>query len=131
MIQKQVTFSKIKNRINWVAASEKTSKYFFALEKPHCKTPICRIKINDEIIEDQEKVLDELKMFYQKLFEKNMNVDINGFLEGLELQKVSEENKLIMDEPLKLEELEIAIKQMALSKCPGLDGFNVNFYLTF
>lgn len=36
-----------------------------------------------------------------------------------------------MDEDLKLEELDKAIKQMAKDKSPGLDGLTTEFYVFF
>lgn len=44
---------------------------------------------------------------------------------------ISEEDKVELEEPLSLEELNTSIRSMQCSKTPGPDGFSSEFYKTF
>ena len=128
----QVEASSLSNNVNWYAFGEKSSKYFFKLEKPSFKKPLTRVSIDNNIIEEENQVLDELKLFYQKLFTANVDIDESGsFLDDLNIPQVTDEDKVILDSPILLEEVKIAINQLKSNKAPGLDGFPADFYKAF
>ena len=47
------------------------------------------------------------------------------------MPKITQKDREMLYSPITLEEVKIAIKQMKLNKCPGLDGLNVEFYKKF
>ena len=44
------------------------------------------------------------------------------------MPQVTDEDREILEQPISLQEVEIAIKQLELNKCPGLDGLPIDFY---
>lgn len=53
------------------------------------------------------------------------------YIKDSKLQKITEEEKNMMDSPISKEEIEKAIDQTKLGKAPGPDGFTAKFYKTF
>ena len=50
---------------------------------------------------------------------------------GIDFPQISENQKNVLDSPITLQELKIAILSMNNDKCPGLDGYPIEFYKTF
>ena len=122
------------NKVNWLQYGEKNNAYFFGLEKQKQKTPIKAIKINDEITTDNSQILKELQNFYVQLFKTRFTEYREpdfSFLDGLSMPQLDQEEKCMLDEPLFLEEIHIAIKQMKRERTPGIDGFPIEFYDKF
>jgi len=78
--------------------------------------------------------------FYEKLYEKDLRVQgsINDFL-GPEIvalpqiraSKLTEEERVNLDSPLFIEELDKALKQVNLKSAPGIDGYSYRFIKKF
>ena len=49
----------------------------------------------------------------------------------MQLPTLDNDEKAMLDSPIQLDEIRIAIKQMSIEKCPGLDGLNADFYKHF
>ena len=90
-----------------------------------------RIQIDGRITEDQDDILNELVKFYSVLFTSAQAADHQDFLENLSLPQVTSEDKDILEQLISLQEVEIAIKQLNVGKCPGLDGLPIEFYQIF
>ena len=72
-----------------------------------------------------------LEEFYRKLYtSRNISLDTT-YLSDINVPQVSIADKLILDSPITLQEIEIAVKGMKTGKCPGLDGLPIEFYVTF
>ena len=130
IVQKRTYFAKKTNEVKWHEFGEKPSSYFCSLEKPRVRTPIGRISLDDNIIEDQEIILEELYKYYARLF-SDKRVYNDNFLNTVELPKISQDDRNILESPISLDEIEIAVKQMAKEKCPGIDGYQIEFYDKF
>ena len=132
IVQKQARFSTLQNQINWHMYGEKCSKYFLALEKNKSKTPLTRLQIEGKVVDDEDNILEELRRFYLQLFTAvtTENVD-SSYFDSMELPKISQEDKTLLEEPIQLAEVEIAVNQLKLGKCPGIDGLPIEFYRTF
>ena len=75
--------------------------------------------------------MDEIFSFYQQLYsEKKLNLDPNYF-NDIELPQVKPEDILLLNAPIQMDEIKIALHQLNLGKCPGLDGLDPSFYLKF
>ena len=127
----------IRTQSTWLEKGEKMSKYFFNLEKSRGRRKaIQRLKQgNDEednrILQTNEGILKEIEQYYSELFSEKQ-VDMQStFLKDLEIPKVKPEDQLMLDAPILLQEIDIAVKQMAIDKCPGPDGFSHNFIVKF
>ena len=129
IIQQKVMAASLTNQFNWYSAGEKSSKYFFSLENKFPRKPLLRIEIENKIINDSDEILDQLKQYYANLFTQIDGVGVDhDFLRDIELPQISVEDKDILEKPISLAEVEIAIKQMNKEKCPGLDGIPVELY---
>ena len=128
---KKASFS---NKCRWYQHGEKNTSYFFNLESTKKRDPIGVLQVGEKFIRDNNAILCELQKFYQKLFRSEHDLDHHvdsSFLEGLNLPTLSEEQTRILDEPLLLAEVEIAINQLKKEKCPGIDGLPIEFYVKF
>ena len=129
-----------RSRCRWAEEGEKSSKYFCNLEKRMSeKKSINRIRTADQsIVTDKNKVLEEIQNFYDKLYSdvnrchfNSEGTCCNRLLDSLNIPKLSDENKSLLDQPLTKNEVFRTISSMNLNKSPGLDGLPVEFYVVF
>uniref|UniRef100_A0A9J7XN67 Reverse transcriptase domain-containing protein n=1 Tax=Cyprinus carpio carpio TaxID=630221 RepID=A0A9J7XN67_CYPCA len=87
---------------------------------------------NGEVVEGNEKILEEIKNFYENLFSAR-GVEENKKRELLNRIKVkiSKEDKKECDQKIGEEEIERAIQQLNKKKIPGIDGLGSEFYICF
>lgn len=72
--------------------------------------------------------------FYSSLYQSDGQLnecDYENYLRKLNLSRLSEEDASSLDNPLTLDELEMAARSMQSNKSPGLDGIPPEFYLLF
>lgn len=134
LTQFKVNGSMLRSQANWTEFGERPSGYFTNLEKHRFnKKTITRIRDpkNNAIVDTEEEIARVLNEFYTKLYQcKGLELDPD-YLALLDVPQISEKDKYMLDGPIQLEEIHIALKQMNKSKCPGLDGLTVEFYLKF
>uniref|UniRef100_A0A803TCD8 Reverse transcriptase domain-containing protein n=1 Tax=Anolis carolinensis TaxID=28377 RepID=A0A803TCD8_ANOCA len=103
------------------------------LRKRKDATYINRIKIGDKTYVEEKEILNQFKIFYSKLYEKE-SVDkekITEYLGKLNLQKIKEEDRTILNEEISEKEIYQAIKKLDGTKTPGPDGLSAIYYKTF
>lgn len=136
LIEYEVRGSIIRSLSQNYEEGEKCSKYFFSLEKQKAKQKtICKLKLdNGEEITNQDKILNECRLFYKKLYKSNDSVDPespNYFYENCNIPKLSSSEALDCEKSLTLTELHKTLKLFRKNKSPGLDGLTAEFYLKF
>ena len=126
------TGARVRSRIQDWEEGEKSSKYFYSLEKRNSKekswTEI--LDKHGNLITGHENVQKRQLEFYQDLF-RSQNINENNsshelFLENINQDcKLSEANKSMMDEDLTNTEILKALKKMQRNKGPDgiLSGF--------
>lgn len=80
------------------------------------------------------KINHEFKLFYLQLYSSEATFtknDLVSFFDGLNLPKLSEQQRNLLDSPFNINELYEAIKCMNHGKSPGLDGIPLELYLKF
>ena len=84
-------------------------------------------------VQNYTEVLEEIKKFYKKLFTKqDLNKsDTQVFLEGLNLPKISESEKLLCETEITLDDLKESMLSMSDDKSPGNDGITRELYNFF
>ena len=120
-----------RSRANWKEFGEKSSKYFFNLEKARYNHRTSSKIIKDdgfEITSDSD-ILKEQYLFYQQLYRKDP--DIKYQIENKSGICISEEQKQLCALEISENEIISALNSMKLNKTPGPDGLSVEFYKVF
>ena len=111
---------------------EKSTKFFLGLEKKKAISGTIESLMvdGDNEVKNYKDVLDEIKKFYEKLFSKRAlnETDTHVFLEGLDLPKISDAEKISCENELTLEDLKESMLSMSDDKSPGNDGISREFY---
>ncbi|KAI2643779.1 putative 149 kDa protein [Labeo rohita] len=123
----------IRSRQRWLEKGEQNSAYFFQLEKSHSKNSISHLNINGIVTHDPRSIADYCSSFYSSLYESRFNEKVTlDFLDSLiNTKSVSEGKKELCDNPICIEEVLHAIKELKLNKSPGVDGLISEFYKSF
>ena len=120
-----------RSKARWYCEGERSSKYFYSLQnaKYNAKTSFAIFNSEHKIIEENEKILQCQKQFYEQLYSKDDFVKFD--LENKTDIVVSDEQKLSQECEFTLEEIKTAVNQMAKEKTPGKDGLSAEFYQMF
>ena len=120
----------LRAKARWVEQSEKSTKYFFQLEKTRSKNKVMsKVETENGIITDPKKILQAQSSFYKNLYTTDPKVN---FTFDVEIpNKISEEDKRLMGQPITVEELGQILKSMPNEKTPGPDGICADFYKVF
>ena len=120
-----------RSKVKWYEEGEKNTKYFYNLEKARYNAKTCFKLIDKEqnIIQDQAKILETQREFYKELYSKDRDVKFNAVNNsGI---RVPEDIKMEQEKQISEEDLKVAIKTMKNNKSPGQDGLPVDFYKVF
>ena len=127
----------IRSRIQWIDEGEKPTKFFCGLEnKNYLNKTIKKLITNDNrTITGQKEILNEVRSFYEKLFQNNDNhlidVDLENVLKDAYQPKLSDRESNSLEGLLTLEEITKSLKNMKNNKTPGIDGFPAEFFKVF
>ena len=127
----------LRTRSRWIEHGEKPTKYFCNLEKRNYVNKTITKVINDngtEII-NQEDILNEVKQFYQNLYNCRdhliEDVNLNNIFKDYDIPRLSEDEKNMLDNCLTKSEVLDALKRCKNEKTPGSDGFTAEFFKFF
>ena len=123
----------IRSRFHFAKDIDTSSSFFFNLEKSHSvKKHIYRIRLPfGDVTENPSEIKTCIHSFYQNLY-ANVDVDVNAQDSLLEdIPSLDPSDVQACDEPISMEELEQAVKQLNTNKTPGLDGLTPEFFKKF
>ena len=125
----------IRSKCFWYEKGEKSTKYFWNLEK-HRKsmTQVRKLTKDGNEITDLSIFNNELKQFYKNLYSKKSLMtkeQCMDYLSEVSTLSLAKEEAEICEGKLTLQECSTALKQMPGSKSPGNDGFTKEFLLCF
>ena len=128
--------NQIRSRTKWIEHGEKNSSYFLGLEKTRQsrKTISQLYDENNQITQDQDKILKLEVEYYKKLYSStNPEIkEIEKYLKNIKHhKKLGEHESESCEGEITVDECTDAIYKMKLNRAPGLDGLNVEFYQTF
>ena len=130
-----------RSRAHMIDENEKNSGFFLGLEQARQSNRIVK-SIYDEnktLITSPDQILPTISTFYEKL----MNIDVNEppnqdkthilntFLGESAHPTLEEEEILVLEEPITIQELKEALKNLNSDSAPGCDGLTPSFYLRF
>lgn len=95
------------------------------LKDAESKANISAIRHEGLVYNQPKDVNRVFKSYYQHLYTSESNTDsinFDSFLKNLNLPKLKDSQREIMDSPLTIEELKSALDSMSSNEAPGLDG---------
>ena len=122
-------------RSQWVEEGEKPTGYYLGLEKRlHNQKTLKAIIIDDgRRITHYRRVLEEQQHFYETFYKSRFEElsPVPNYLDNLNLPQLSEEERLILEEPIVKEEIIEAIKVMNNGRATRFDGYPTEFFKKF
>ena len=134
LIKKKTQGVIFRSRIQWYEEGETNSKYFFNLEKRTSNMKSINIlQITGDIITDNpERILQEMKFFYQALYSSVNSNDVDRYFESTaEPQIIKDSDYTSMARGIIETELLNLIKSLPNNKTPSEDGLPAEFYKIF
>ena len=113
---------------DWLKHGDQNSRYFHASANQKKKASMIT-EISDEWgakWETEERIGDAFAKYFQDLFTSAGPRQMDSVLEKVD-RRVSDMNNVLLKE-FTIEEVGIALNQMAPLKAPGLDGFSASFF---
>lgn len=95
---------------------------------------VSQIQTPNGISTDPQTINNQFKLFYSSLYTSECVFDpssVDSFFSELNIPLIDRLISRQMDEPISNEEITRAVGAMQCSKCPGPDGFPVEFYRKF
>uniref|UniRef100_A0A670JHA3 Reverse transcriptase domain-containing protein n=1 Tax=Podarcis muralis TaxID=64176 RepID=A0A670JHA3_PODMU len=91
---------------------------------------INRVKVEEHVVEDPNEIKKSFINFYKNLYKREEGdvTEIGKYLEENRISSLSEEERNLLNKPIKAEEIQEAIKRMKLGKAPGPDGLSAKYY---
>ncbi len=86
---------------------------------------------DDNILTDNNDILQEVKSFYEKLYERRDVEDCEISQMVTEIPHLNDEEAERIEGEITLNEASMALRNMKHSKSPGTDGFNAEFFKVF
>ena len=135
IIADEVTGKMIRSRAKWTEEGERSTKYFFGLEKSNGKKKALT-KIVDESgnpVFDQESISINVVSFYQQLYNTRnpSNRDLDEYINSCNLDQVPPDLQSGLENGLRMEEMDVVIGKLKNNKSPGWDGLTAEFYKKF
>jgi hypothetical protein len=114
-------------RTKWYNEGEKSNKYFLNMLKRQAdRSDMNILNINGSDVSDENVIRNEVQRYYNDLYNKDFNVDIDDtFLDGM--FTLPQEENAIIDTPVTIDELWSNLKSLKATT-PGPDGLS-NTYL--
>ena len=124
---------RLRSKMKWVNEGEKSTKYFYNLEKSRQSTNVIRQLKNPEglTVTSDKEIIGECTNFYDNLFTtRNISQEtINNYLKDVNFNKILSENeKMLCDQEITEREVSDVIKNLKTEKSPGCDGLTPEFY---
>ena len=126
----------IRSRTQWFELGEKSTSFFFNLEKRnYCRKNARKLlNSNGKTITDPNEILKMQSEFYKLLYNPTISNEIelnDTFFISNEVPVLTEPLKASCEGLITLKEIEHVLKSMKLNKTPGNDGLPVELYRKF
>jgi hypothetical protein len=133
--KKKLEGSMIRSRAKWVLEGEKPTRYFCNLENRHFVSKFMNSLYakNGELLSSQDAILNETVRHYKDLYSSKEceNVNLDVLFENKRVNKLSENDKVLLEGKLTYSEMLNSLKKMSNHSSPGISGFTAAFYKVF
>lgn len=124
-----------KSRSNYYEQGDKAGRLLaHQLHQSNSSHRIVQILTSSDTTIDPERINNEFKNYYSLLYTSESSAstqDFNNFFATLEISLVHPDRVEQLENPITANELSAAISSMQGGKCPGPDGYTVEFYRKF
>ena len=126
---------KIRSKARWINDGEKVTKYFCNMENRNYVSK-CMNSLRKEdgnLLTDQNEIVNETMRFYKKLYTKrnNTELDLNNMFLEEDIPKLTEKEKILLEGPIRNDEILFSLKKSSNNTSPGCDGFTYEFFKFF
>lgn len=121
-----------RSRVRWLKYGDKNTKFFHGTTTLRKRQNFIKgLKDNDGVWQTEEGIVSKMLIdYYVDLFASSNPHNLESILDGIQ-EVVTGEMNSKLTAPYTVEEMEIAIKNMAPLKAPGPDGMPPLFYQTY
>lgn len=124
-----------KSRCAYYEFGDKASKLLaHQLRQKSTSHQIPQIQTPSGITTDPKQINEQFKQFYSSLYAAEPPDDpstLNNFFDPLDIPTIESGSAEKLEEPITVEELQRAAHAMQAGKCPGPDGYPIEFYRKF
>ena len=121
-----------RTKTQWYAEGEKSSRYFFNLERSRYRAKnITKLNVNNKICTENKDILNEAKAFYEKLYTSTNDAPFNITNTGSATVGNELNDAYFTQEELSISEIGLALARFPPNKTPGCDGLSAEFYKFF
>ena len=135
LIDKEVQGIMTRARTQWVEEGERSTKYFFGLEKTNGKRKAINkiITPDKKVLFDQHDISNHVVKFYQKLY-SSTNPSASGIADYINSSNLTAVDQSVSDDinhNISISELDQIVGKLSNNKSPGWDGLTAEFYKEF
>ena len=136
LVHGQSVGAQIRSRAQWIEQGEKSTKYFFNLEKHNAANNTIKTLEREDgsYTKNETEVIEEGRNFYKKLYTKESSneEDMTKYLEDIDERHIlKDDDSKALEGIITQKECEEALRNMKDNKSPGSDGLPPEFYKTF
>lgn len=132
--QQSLEAVKIRVRAGFMEEGEKTSRYFYSLDKRRQADQTIKTLTKDNLdtISSTRDILFETHAFYKSLYTAdNIDPQVQRTFFDTPIPRLPDTDQQSYEDLLSDSELESTLKKMENNKSPGIDGLTSNFYKHF
>ena len=124
-----------RSRVQWAEEGERSTKFFFGLEKSNGKKK-CIGKLitqSKSVLQDQQSITNHIVDFYQSLYKSTSpnNQLMDNYIQNTNVKTLDSALSSDIDGDLTPEELDAVLGGLKNNKSPGWDGLSAEFYKEF
>ena len=124
-----------RSRVQWTEEGERSTKFFFGLEKSNGKKKSISKLISPDngVLYDQQDISNHVVDFYQTLYRSTnpSSQSIDNYLHNTHFNTLDNSQSETLDDVFSITEIDVVVGTLKNNKSPGWDGLTSEFYKEF